>query len=126
MNVLGVADQQRILTLLRRGWSIRRVSRETGYRHETIRRYGIAAEILTPRPGAKPHTRAEVPTGSESSTRSSAEPFRPYIEAELAKGRNSKAIYQDLSLHHGYDGSYDAVKRLARTASQRSESELPL
>ena len=39
MNVLDVADQQRILTLLGRSWSIRRVSRETGYRHETIRRY---------------------------------------------------------------------------------------
>ena len=127
MNVLDVADQKRILTLLGRGWSIRRVSRETGYRHETIRRYGVEAGILTPRPGAKPHTPAEVPTGSEPhtplcevpvgsvlATRSSAEPFRRFIESELAKGRNAKAIYQDLVQHHGHTGSYDAVKRLAR------------
>jgi transposase len=130
MNVLDVADQQRILTLLGRGWSIRRVSRETGYRHETIRRYGIEAGILKPRSLAKcttlgevptdpkPHTRPEVPTDS-AVTRSSAEPFRAFVETELAKRRNAMAIYQDLVEHHGYTGSYDAVKRLARKLRKR-------
>jgi len=118
MNVLDVADRERILTLLRRGWSIRRVVRETGHRHETIRRYGIDAGILTPRPGAKPHTPPEVPTGS-TSTRSSAEPFREFIDIELKKGRNAKAIYQDLVAHQGHTGSYDAVKRLARKLRKR-------
>jgi len=61
----------------------------------------------------KPATEPEVPTGS-GPTRSSAEPHRAFIEAELAKRRNSMAIYQDLVEHHGYDGSYDAVKRYAR------------
>ncbi len=129
MNVLDVADRDRILNLLRRDWSIRRVARETGHRHETIRRYGIEAGILAPRLEAKPHTPAEVLTGSESPTssqevpagsvsatsRSSAEAHRAFIQAELGKGRNAKAIYQDLVAHHGYTGSYDAVKRLART-----------
>jgi transposase len=64
----------------------------------------------------KPHTAPEVPTGS---TRSSAEPFRDFIEAELGKGRNAKAIFQDLVLHRGYDGSYDAIKRLARKLRRR-------
>src|SRR5580704_7388094 len=130
MNVLDVADQQRILTLLGRSWSIRRVSRETGYRHETIRRYGIEAGILKPRSLAKcttlgevptdpkPHTRPEVPTDS-AATRSSAEPFRAFVETELAKRRNAMAIYQDLVEHHGYTGSYDAVKRLARKLRKR-------
>jgi transposase len=130
MNVLDVADQQRILTLLGRSWSIRRVARETGYRHETIRRYGIEAGILKPGPGAKcttasevptdpkPHTGPEVPTDS-AATRSSAEPFRAFIEAELAKRRNATAIYQDLVEHHGYTGSYDAIKRLARELRKR-------
>jgi transposase len=77
----------------------------------------------------KPHTVPEVPTGSEpkphigpevpTGSRSSAEPFREFLEAELRKGRNAKAIYQDLVLHRGYDGSYDAVKRLARTMRKR-------
>jgi len=139
MNVLDVADRTRILDLLRKGWSIRAVARETTHRHETIRRYGIEAGILPPAKctttpakvatDPKPHTTPEVPTGSEpkphtdpevpTGSRSSAEPFREFLEAELRKGRNAKAIYQDLVLHRGYDGSYDAVKRLARTMRKR-------
>lgn len=130
MNALDVADRDRIVNLLRRGWSIRHVARETGHRHETIRRYGIEAGALTPRAGPKcttsaevptdpkPHTEPEVPAGS-TSTRSSAEPFREFIDGELKKGRNAKAIFQDLVLHRGYTGSYDAVKRLARKLRQR-------
>ena len=130
MNVLDVTDRDRILNLLRLGWGIRRVERETGHRHETIRRYSIEAGILPPRAGpkcttpaevptgSKPHTEPEVPTGS-TSTRSSAEPFREFIDGELKKGRNAKAIFQDLVLHRGYSGSYDAVKRLARKLRKR-------
>jgi len=129
MNELSVTDRESILGLLRLGWSIRRVARETGRRHETIRRYGQEAGILQPRLGpAKPPTPAKVPTdfeplakpatGAEASgariSRSSAREHAAFIEAELDKGRNSVAIYQDLVEHHGYDGSYDAVKRFAR------------
>ena len=130
MNVLDVADRERILNLLSRSWSIRHIARETGHRHETIRRYGIEAGLLAPSVAAKcttsgevptdskPHTEPEVPTGS-SATRSSAEGFREFIDAELEKGRNAKAIFQDLVAHHGYSGSYDAVKRLARKLRTR-------
>ena len=52
-------------------------------------------------------------------TRSSAAPFRAIIEGEVAKGRNATAIYQDLVEHHGYDGSYDAVKRFVRKLRKR-------
>lgn len=118
MNVLDVADQQRILSLLRLGWSIRRIARETGTRHETIRRYGVAAGLLKPT-AAKPHTPAEVFPGSgpsepRSPTRSSAEAFREFIVGELAKGRNAKAIYQDLVAHRGYSATYESVKRFVR------------
>lgn len=60
---------------------------------------------------SKPHTPPEVPTGS---TRRSAEPFPRLHRGRIGKGRNGKAIFQDLVLHRGYDGSYDAVKRLLR------------
>ena len=55
MNLLHVTERETIVGLLRLGWSIRRVSRETGRRHETIRRYGYEAGILTPGSAAKPH-----------------------------------------------------------------------
>lgn len=57
--------------------------------------------------------RPEVPIDGEP-RRSSAAPFAGFIAAELGKRRNATAIFQDLVEHHGYDGSYDAIKRLAR------------
>jgi hypothetical protein len=198
MNELSVTEQESILALLRLGWSIRRVARETGRRHETIRRYGQQAGVLPikapppvgsqasaidvaaesaklhvgtsdqpqiapaevpadlaekPRTGAtevptdpasKPHTAAtKVPTdpASKSHTatgevptdvparntaqnaalrsRSTCSEHAAFIEAELAKGRNATAIYQDLVENHAYDGSYDAVKRFARAGFDR-------
>jgi len=149
-------EQETILSLLRLGWSRRRIARETGHRRETITRYGVAAGLLAPTPIAdskpateaevpadskpaseaavpgdskpptaaevpadsKPATAAEVPAGSAAATpaksRSSCEGHRPFITAEIAKGRNGTAIFQDLVEHHGYEGSYDAVKRFVR------------
>lgn len=122
MNELSKVEQDSILGLLRAGWSIRRIARETGRRHETIRRYGQAAGLLKP----KPHTEPQVPTESapESppamTSRSSCEPHRIFIEAECAKARNGVAIYQDLVEHHGYTDSYDAVKRFIRKLNKRT------
>ena len=129
MNVLDVADQQRILTLLGRGWSIRRVSRETGYRHNDppLRdRSGdpqaqVVGKMYHPgRSAHRPKTAHRAGSAHRLAvTRSSAEPFRAFVETELAKRRNAMAIYQDLVEHHGYTGSYDAVKRLARKLRKR-------
>ena len=145
MNELSVQEQETILSLLRLGWSRRRIARETGHRRETITRYGVAAGLLAPTPIAdsKPASEAEVPTDSKSAgeaevpadpksageaevpsgsaaatpakSRSSCEGHRPFITAEIAKGRNGTAIFQDLVEHHGYEGSYDAVKRFVRS-----------
>ena len=121
MNELSVTEKETILGLLRMGWSVRRVARETGRRHETIRRYGQEAGVLEPRSAAaKPHTSAEVPadpkpptppevpadleaadargsvvTGDAASktTRSTCEPFRSFIAAELAAGRNAIGLF---------------------------------
>ena len=59
-----------------------------------------------------------MPTGS-ATTRSSAAPFRDFIVGELKKGRNATAIFQDLVVHRGYSGSYDAVKRFIRKLRKR-------
>ena len=76
---------------------------------------GIEAEVPA---GSKPAIDAKVPSGSVAATpaksRSSCEGHRPFITAEVAKGRNGTAIFQDLVEHHGYEGSYDAVKRFVR------------
>jgi transposase len=42
---------------------------------------------------------------------STCEAYRELIEQGLARGRNGKALWQDLVSEHGYTGSYQAVKR---------------
>jgi transposase len=49
-----------------------------------------------------------------SPTASACEPFRDFIELSLSKGRNAKAIYQDLVDEHGFRGRYQSVKRFVR------------
>ena len=46
-----------------------------------------------------------------SPTASACESHRDFIEISLSKGRNAKAIWQDLVDDHGFHGSYQSVKR---------------
>jgi transposase len=39
------------------------------------------------------------------------EPFRETIELGLSRGRNAKAIWQDMVTNHGFSGAYNTVKR---------------
>jgi len=104
-----MTERETILALLRLGWTLRRIERETGHRRETIGRYGREAGLLPPKaakvatdPGesvvAAPATVTEAATnpGPPERTRSRCEEHRDFIEAETAKGRNAMAIYQDL------------------------------
>jgi hypothetical protein len=96
MNELSVTEQESILALLRLGWSVRRVARETGRRHETIRRYGQQAGVLpikAPLPVAPAATAIAVPTGSpaEPQTMAIGLPVKPRIAAtEVPAGLASK------------------------------------
>jgi transposase len=138
-NVLSEEEKQKILALGRMGWSLRRIARETGMYRDTVSRYLREASITVRKPGrpgketAKPAiSAAEVTTDStlantkpaikvtpDSSlgkppTPSSCEPFRDIIEEALARGRNAKAIWQDLVDDHSFTGSYQSVKRFVR------------
>jgi transposase len=54
------------------------------------------------------------PTPGRSPSDSACEPFVDAIEAGLAKGRNGKAIWQDLVDAYGFTGAYQSVKRFIR------------
>lgn len=119
-NYLDMADRQRIQALLELGWSYRRIERETGVRRETVARYdprrAPKAANPTTGPGSKP---AKVTTGPLSA----AEPYRPVIEAGVAKGLTAQRIWQDLRVEHGFSASYSSVKRYVRRL-RRSRPEV--
>jgi uncharacterized protein YerC len=46
MNQLTVEQQQRVLALIREGYSLREIERKTGHRRETISLYGRLAGLL--------------------------------------------------------------------------------
>ena len=55
-----------------------------------------------------------VATPGRSPTASACEPHFDFIELSLSKGRNAKAIYQDLVDDHGFTDRYQSVKRFVR------------
>lgn len=60
-----------------------------------------------------------VPASTRSPTASICEPYFDFIELSLGKGRNAKAIYQDLVDDHGFTGRYQSVKRFVRRLRDR-------
>jgi hypothetical protein len=136
-NVLSEEKKQQVIALGKLGWSLRRIEEATGVRRETASTYLKAAGVavclpgwgrqapakpaiqVTPDPGAKPaivtpdfiapfSQKQGVPPPSASV----CEEYRELIEQGLARGRNGKAIWQDLVSDHGFAGDYQAVKRL--------------
>ena len=79
------------------------------------------AEVSTDSEAAKPATTGEVSTDPERAqwppppgrapSASACEPFREVIAEALSRGRNAKAIWQDLVDDHGFRSRYASVKR---------------
>jgi len=66
-------------------------------------------------PESKPANEVSTdPAPGKDATASVCEPYRDFIELSLSKGRNAKAIYQDLVDDHGFTGRYSSVKRFVR------------
>jgi transposase len=59
--------------------------------------------------GAKPE-----PKPGRSASASACEPYGEAIEVALSKGRNAKAIWQDLVDTYSFTGAYQSVKRFIR------------
>ena len=75
-------------------------------------------------PESKPAN--EVSTDSaaaKDATASVCEPYRDFIELSLSKGRNAKAIYQDLVDDHGFTSRYSSVKRFVRHCRGKQTQE---
>src|SRR3954469_7463969 len=80
------------------------------------------AELGQNRPTVSPDS-APIPQPGRCPTGSACEPYFDFIELSLSKGRNAKAIYQDLVDSHGFAGRYASVKRfVSRLRGQPSKS----
>ena len=139
-NALSEEKKQQVIALGKLGWSLRKIERETGVRRETagayLRAAGIAVRIPRAwgrRAPAKPANEvtpdlskpanevtpdfvgpfSHMPS-SPAGRVSTCKPYRELIEEQLSRGRNAKAIWQDLVTDHGYPGDYQTVKRFVR------------
>jgi transposase len=136
-NVLSEEKKQQVIALGKLGWPLRRIEQATGVRRETAGAYLKAAGIAVRSPGgwgrrapAKPANEVTPDFGQQISPlaahpdrcASACEPYRELIEQGLGRGRNAKAIWQDLVSDHGFPSSYQAVKRFVR---KLRGSELP-
>jgi transposase len=134
-NVLSEEKKRQVIALGQLGWSLRRIQQATHIRRETAARYLKAAGIAVRSPGgwgrkeAKPAIQVSTDFGADSArgtpvpteprpsrspSASACEPYRDFIEAALAKGRNAMAIYQDLVDSQGFTARYASVKRFVR------------
>jgi transposase len=136
-NALSEEKKQQVIALGKLGWPLRRIEQATGVRRETASAYLKAAGIVVRLPRywgkrvpAKPANEVTPDNGSKPAKevtpdfyaafspkppiRSACKDYRELIEQGLARGRNGKAIWQDLVSDHGFTGSYQAVKRLVR------------
>ena len=141
VNVLSEENKQQVLALGRLGWSLRRIERAVHIRRETVSTYLKAAGIPVRPPGGwgrghpKPAIEVSTDPGHENGpadqtqtpastpSESACEPYREFIEAELAKGRNAMAIWQDLVDGHGFNEKYASVKRFVRKLRGSSTPE---
>jgi transposase len=134
-NHLTMALVETILSLHQRGWSQRRIARELGIHRETVGRY-----LDQPECGSKPANApsgsaidaaeskpANAPPGSTSpeglepriGRASDCEPWRAIIATLLEQGHSAQRIYQDLTVEHGFVGSYYSVRRFAARLAER-------
>ena len=61
----------------------------------------------------------------QTATVSASEPYRELIEEALLRGRNAKAIWQDLVDDHGFTGSYQSVKRFIHKLRSSAPAQQP-
>ncbi len=101
-NITKMEIQLSITTLRNQGWSERRIARELGIHRQTVRRYVSDSKCT------KAHTGKTGPS-------SQCELHRDRIQEAYQSGLSIERIHQDLTIHHGFTGSYYSVRRFVKT-----------
>jgi transposase len=128
-NVLDPHKQQQVVALGRLGWSLRRIEQATGVRRETVSGYLRTAGVevrgrgrpradapavpseATAKPAISSAGVSTDATASRSPSTSACLPYRELITEATGRGRNARAIWQDLVDDHGFTAGYASVRR---------------
>lgn len=101
-NITKVELQTSIITLRNQGWSERRIARELGVHHQIVKHYVSDSKCTNP------HTGKQGPV-------SQCEPHRSRIKEWYESGLSIERIHQDLTVSHGFTGSYHSVRRFVKS-----------
>jgi hypothetical protein len=77
----------------------------------------VITDVSPPQPdevGALPSESGRGQSPQPSPRASACEPFREAIELGLSRGRNARAIWQDLVSEYSFASSYQSVQRFVR------------
>ncbi len=128
-NVLDPQKQQQVVALGRLGWSLRRIEEATGVRRETVSGYLRTAGVVvrgrgrpradapavpseaTAKPAISPLGVSTDAAPSRSPSTSACLPYQDLITEATGRGRNARAIWQDLVDDHGFTAGYASVRR---------------
>ena len=127
-NVLKVSEQETIRGLCERGWSLRRIASELGLNRRTVARYAAKCTRQVTA-GSEAKCTGEVTPGSgreETGSRfggrrakSRCAELSAEVGEKVGKGLSAQRIYQDLVSEHGFEASYQSVKRFVAKLKAR-------
>ena len=135
-NVLKVSKQETIQTLFEKGWSLRRIAKELGLNRRTVSGYASkCTREVTAGSGGESKCTTQVSTGSSEAAvvgkavvgaraKSRCEGLSAVIEEKVGKGLSAQRIYQDLVSEHGFEASYQSVKRFVAKLKEREPKRI--
>ena len=118
-NYLKMATINSIQTLAERGWSRRRIARELDIDRGTVANHLKIASQDDSNPAISTAGNNPKPAISTAGRRSLCGPFSSLIEEKVGAGLEARRIHQDLVVEHGFEGSYESVKRFVRKVHGR-------
>ena len=134
-NVLKVSLQEAIRSLYEKGWAQRRIARELGVHRKTVKEYVAGGAKCTTQAtagstvvddskctrfstaGSGSNQEQDGDLQGEEATRgrrSLCQAFSSIVESKVHAGLSAQSIYQDLRTEHGFQNSYESVKRFVR------------
>ena len=120
-NILEESMIETIQELGKRGWGIRRISRELEVNRRSVRKYLAQDSKCTISTAGSDGAEPSKCTISTAGRKSLCEAHDEYIRKGLLCGLSAQRIFQDLQFDQAFEGSYESVKRYVRKLSESED-----